>query len=253
MDNLFEQNAKLWWDKNGPYRILHKINNLRISFILRCLIDFKIFEGKDSITMLDVGCGGGVASEALAKYNIHVTGIDESPSSIEEAKKNSYSRDRVEYVHSNISNYIKLCKKNNKKFDHICALEVIEHVIEPRQFIIDCLSVLKPGGLIFISTINRTNKALLFAKILAEYILDIIPRGAHEFSKFIKPNEIELYLNEHSCQILKMQGIVFKIKPSFSSENWWLDNVGNWEISDNLDVNYILCAKLLKAPDHENI
>lgn len=268
----FKHDSNIWWDKNGPYRFLHDINELRFQFIIdrinkhnfqntSCKKHFndlsydpnhelyKDYETdglketfqNNQIEILDIGCGGGILSKSLSNYGILVTGIDENKENLSNAIKHASNQGRVEYQHMTLSEYVKVCKK---KFDHICAMEVIEHVNDPKQFISDCISLLKPGGFLFISTINRNKKSLFFVKILAEYVLKWVPYDTHEFKKFIKPIELKDLLRGHNFSISDINGISLSIKPTWHQDKKnWFENFFTWKLTDNLDMNYILSAK----------
>ena len=180
--NKFDELAAKWWDKDGEFRPLHQINPLRVDFI----------EERSSMKdkkVLDVGCGGGILAEALSELGANVTGIDASENTIGVAKSHSRSiGSDVIYIQNTIEQYIS--SHPNEKFDVITCLEMLEHVPSPNEIIKSCSNLLKDDGNIFFSTINRNPRSYLFAVIGAEYILNLLPKGTHDYEKFIKPSEL---------------------------------------------------------------
>ena len=177
----FNALAHKWWDPTSEFKPLHEINPLRVNFI-KSKVDLK---GKK---LLDVGCGGGILSESMAKEGAHVTAIDQGEKVIKIAQlHNLESKLDIDYKQLNIEDF---CKNNKNKFDVITCLEMLEHVPNPASIIMACSSLLKPNGKIFFSTINRNPKSFLFAIIGAEYILKLLPKGTHSYEKFITPAEL---------------------------------------------------------------
>jgi|TARA_B110000037_G_scaffold179456_1_gene205636 2-polyprenyl-6-hydroxyphenyl methylase / 3-demethylubiquinone-9 3-methyltransferase len=177
----FNALAHKWWDPTSEFRPLHEINPLRVNFITS-KVNLK---GKK---LLDVGCGGGILSESMAKEGAHVTAIDQGEKVIKIAQlHNLESKLDIDYKQLNIEDF---CKNNKNKFDVITCLEMLEHVPNPASIIMACSSLLKPNGKIFFSTINRNPKSFLFAIIGAEYILKLLPKGTHSYEKFITPAEL---------------------------------------------------------------
>lgn len=194
----FSSYAQSWWDPKGPFATLHAINPPRLQFVQQH-VDLT---NKD---VLDVGCGAGILTESLHAQGARVTGIDASAEvlevAIERARKRNLS---INYVHSTIEDYM----QNAKQFDVITCMELIEHVPDPQQLLNNCAALLKPQGKLFISTINRSPKAYLFAIIGAEYILKLLPKHTHDYKKFIKPFEMQNLLANaglHSKAISGMQ------------------------------------------------
>ena len=186
--NKFDELAAKWWDKDGEFRPLHQINPLRVDFI----------EERSSMEdkkVLDVGCGGGILAEALSELGANVTGIDASENTIGVAKSHSRSvGSDVVYIQITIAEFIS--SHPNEKFDVITCLEMLEHVPSPNEIIKSCSNLLKDDGNIFFSTINRNPRSYLFAVIGAEYILNLLPKGTHDYEKFIKPSELAKWIRE---------------------------------------------------------
>lgn len=177
----FNALAHKWWDPTSEFKPLHEINPLRVNFI-KSKLDLK---GKK---LLDVGCGGGILSESMAREGAHVTAIDQGEKVIKIAQlHNLESKLDIDYKQLNVEDF---CKKNKNKFDVITCLEMLEHVPNPASIVMACSSLLKPNGRIFFSTINRNPKSFLFAIIGAEYILKLLPKGTHSYEKFITPAEL---------------------------------------------------------------
>ena len=213
-----------WWNLNGNYKILHKINPLRVNFILK---SFEKTLKKKKI--LDIGCGGGLISEELSKKGALVTGIDENIYNINQAKKHAKENLlKIDYRNQSLDNFY---KKNKKKFDLILCLEVLEHVDDVKSSLDKVSKMMNLGGVLVLSTINRNLKSLIFAKIFAEYILNWIPIGTHEFEKFIKPKEIVDFLELKEIKIKKIKGMEFN--PIFN----------NWVLSNNTNINYFIVGK----------
>jgi len=221
---LKKNNLNQWWDISGNYKILHKINPLRLEFILNN--SDKSISKKN---VLDIGCGGGLISEFLAKKKAQVTGIDENICSIKQAKKHAKINSvRIKYLNQSLDSFF---KKNKKKFDLILCLEVLEHVNDVEKILDKITKLLNPGATLILSTINRNLKSLIFAKIFGEYILNWIPIGTHQFEKFLKPEEISELLKLKKIKIKKIKGLEFN------------PILNKWLLSDNTDINYFIVGK----------
>jgi len=213
-----------WWNIKGNYKILHKINPLRLEFILNNFD--KSIRKKD---VLDIGCGGGLISELLAKKNANVTGIDENIYNIKQARDHvKMSSIKIDYKNQSLDTFY---KKNKKKYDLILCLEVLEHVNDVKKTLDKISELMKPGGTLILSTINRNLKSLLFAKIFGEYVLNWIPVGTHQFEKFLKPEEIVEFLKLKKIEIKNIKGMEFN---PFSN---------NWLLTDNTNINYFIVGK----------
>ncbi|UWI83187.1 bifunctional 2-polyprenyl-6-hydroxyphenol methylase/3-demethylubiquinol 3-O-methyltransferase UbiG [Wolbachia endosymbiont of Howardula sp.] len=227
----FTKMANEWWNENGTFKSLHMINPIRISYIIKKITEIKKCDLKN-ITLLDVGCGGGLLSESMARLGMHVSGIDTCKENIQIAQEHAQKVGLdIEYLHTSIE-----MLNDNKKYDIILLMEVVEHVDNVEFFIKRAISCLKQEGIIFLSTINRTIKSFLLAILGAEYILKWIPRGTHNWNKFLQPSEITQYFRENDVVIYNMAGIEYNI----------LKN--QWHITNNIDVNYILCGLLCSNP-----
>jgi len=227
----FSSMSDNWWDPNGKLKTLHDINLVRMSYIQdRLTKHFFTKENPylDTLKVLDIGCGGGILSEPLSRLGYNVTGIDASESNINIAKLHRDEHKlKIEYICTTAED---LAEKSNL-FDVIFCLEIIEHVKNPDQFIHSCSQMLKPGGMIFFSTINRTMKSYLTAIVGAEYVLRWLPIGTHSWKKFLKPSEIDSAFRRRQIKTIDITGITYNpIKPE------------RWVLSKNIDVNYIMAA-----------
>ena len=215
--------AHKWWDPTSEFKPLHEINPLRLNFI-KSSVNLK---GKK---VLDVGCGGGILSESLASSGADVTGIDQGDKVIQIAKLHAKeSGVKIKYKHINIEDFY---KNTDERFDVITCLEMLEHVPDPNSIINTCSKLLKPGGKIFFSTINKNLKAFLFAIIGAEYILNLLPKGTHEYKKFIKPSQLQTWA---SCNNLSFDSIIGMTYNPITQK---------YKLSQDTSVNYIVQASL---------
>ena len=219
----FDEIANYWWDEEGDFKPLHQINPLRVNFIKERIN----LRGKK---VLDVGCGGGILSESLASLGAEVTAIDASEKTINIAKAHAKKvKSQVTYLHTTTEDM--LSNKSNQKFDVITCLEMLEHVPDPSQTINEFSSLLSPKGNIFISTINRNPRSYLFAVIGAEYILNLLPRGTHDYSKFIKPSEISRWIRSSNLVLKETTGLSYNP----ITDTYWLGK--------DVGVNYMMYIK----------
>ncbi|EZA53649.1 ubiquinone biosynthesis O-methyltransferase, mitochondrial isoform X2 [Ooceraea biroi] len=204
-----------WWDVDGKAKLLHAFNPVRLEFIRKGLADID-FESRNptlplnGIKIADIGCGGGILTEFLARAGAQVTGIDAATDLIDVAKEHVQLdptiSDRVNYFCTTIEEF---SLNNKESYDAVVASEVVEHVTDPELFLKESVKILKPGGSIFVTTINKTLASWLGAIIIAEYIWKKIPCGTHHWSKFIAPDEIERILEKYDCKTNLIEGIVF--------------------------------------------
>ena len=221
--NKFDELASKWWDEEGEFKPLHQINPLRVNFIE----ERSFLKGKK---ILDVGCGGGILAEAMGQLGGEVTGIDASPNTIGIAKAHSKSvNSGVIYIQKTIEEFI--TTNPDEKFDVITCLEMLEHVPSPLGIIQSCSSLLNDGGDIFFSTINRNPKSYLFAVIGAEYILNLLPKGTHDYEKFIKPSELAGWIRNSGLTTKETIGLSYNP----ITNNYWLGK--------DIQVNYMVHAK----------
>ena len=218
----FADLAEKWWDASGDFKPLHVINPLRAKYI-----SSKVeLEGK---TLLDVGCGGGILAEALHDKGAIVTGIDAAGPGIEIAKHHAKKNNKlIDYQESTAEDLI---QKSSEKYDVVTCLEVLEHVPDPKLLVKTCIDLLKPNGDLFLSTINKNPRSWITAIVGAEYIFNILPKGTHEFDKFIKPSSLGSYIREGSAELVETKGMFYN--PITHKAN----------LNNDLGVNYLMYAK----------
>jgi 2-polyprenyl-6-hydroxyphenyl methylase/3-demethylubiquinone-9 3-methyltransferase len=196
----FDKVSQIWWDLNGEMGILHTINPLRTKFIMEKLT-------VKNPRILDVGCGGGILSEALARHGAQVTGSDLSLPSLEAARHHTAQQGlKIEYLYESVED---IAQKNAGSFDVITCMEMLEHVPEPDKIVAACAKALKPGGHAFFSTINRTPKAFVFAIFGGEYILRLLPRGTHTYSKLIRPEELKAWNQASGLEFSRFASLIY--------------------------------------------
>lgn len=214
----FEALASRWWDPNSEFKPLHDINPLRVNYISRRIN----LAGKQ---VLDIGCGGGILAEAMAHHGARVTAIDMADASLAVARLHRLES-KLDIDYQKVSAE-KFAERHPQQFDVVTCLEMLEHVPLPASVVDACYRLLKPGGVVFFSTINRNPKSYLFAILGAEYLLKLLPRGTHDYGKFIKPSELALWCR--SCG-LQLQGQVGMLYNPLSKK---------YSLQANLDVNYL--------------
>ena len=228
----FSKLAEEWWDVNGKFKPLHKFNPIRIEYITNNIRNhFKIKKNKTNflqgLNILDIGCGGGLISEPMARLGANVTGIDASEKNIHVAKLHTKENGlKINYLHSSPEKLDEI-----EKYDIILNLEIVEHVDNVNLYIKSCYKLLKKNGLMFTATLNRTFTSYIKAIIGAEYILRWLPIGTHDWNKFLKPEELEKYLSDKKFKTLDISGLEFN------------PVLRKWRRSSNLSVNYIICSK----------
>ena len=213
-----------WWDPEGPFKPLHMLNPVRTNFIKKRV-------NIQNKSIIDVGCGGGLLCENLSTDNNMVKGIDMSKDAIEIAKAHQTIKNlNIDYQNTSLE---ELIKKTNKKYDVLTCLELVEHVPNPEKLISDCVKITKKNSDLFFSTLNRNLTSYLISIIGAEYILNILPKGTHDYKSFIKPSEFCEILRKHSLEVISIKGISLNI---FSKKFFE---------SNNPNINYILhCRKI---------
>jgi|TARA_B100002003_G_scaffold210177_1_gene205879 2-polyprenyl-6-hydroxyphenyl methylase/3-demethylubiquinone-9 3-methyltransferase len=214
----FETLAARWWDPNSEFKPLHDINPLRMNFISRRIN----LAGKK---VVDVGCGGGILAEAMAHHGAKVTAIDLADASLAVAKLHQLESN-LDIDYQKISAE-ELAQQQAEKFDVVTCFEMLEHVPVPESIVSACVQLVKPGGLIFFSTINRNPKAYLFAVLGAEYLLKLLPRGTHDYAKFIRPSELAGWSRATGLQLEEQIGMGYNPMTK------------KYFLQENLDVNYI--------------
>ncbi len=224
----FSKDSPRWWDEDGPFKPLHRLNPVRMEYIKNNICDHYKLEFNDihalqGLSILDIGCGGGLVCESLARMRADVTGIDADPYAIQAAKEHAQDNDlKINYINDDAQNI-------DEQFDVVLALEIIEHVSDISAFIKLCKKRLKPGGILILSTLNRTVKSYALGIIGAEYILGWVPRGTHSWKKFVKPSEISTYARQESLSPDNVTGLIFNpIKNAFELSN------------TDMDVNYLI-------------
>tara|TARA_Y100000588_G_C14177972_1_gene892283 strand:- start:842 stop:1564 length:723 start_codon:yes stop_codon:yes gene_type:complete len=224
----FKRLAEEWWDPNGKYKILHKLNPIRLKYIKEIIKKNNInSKSLNNLSLLDLGCGGGLICEPLSRLGIKVTGIDFVKENIKIAKDHAKKSDlRINYVYQDLENL-----KIKKKFDIILMLEVIEHLDDFKRIINTNMNLLKPNGKLILSTINRTFLSKIFAILIAENILKIIPKNTHSYEKLIKPEELIDFLNNNGFKVIDTTGLIFNP----ISREWLLNK-------NNLNINYFCSA-----------
>uniref|UniRef100_A0A3B0JFH2 Ubiquinone biosynthesis O-methyltransferase n=1 Tax=Wolbachia endosymbiont of Aleurodicus floccissimus TaxID=2152762 RepID=A0A3B0JFH2_9RICK len=224
----FAKIAGEWWNENGKFKPLHMMNPVRVSYIVEKIKELKKCDLKE-LSLLDVGCGGGILSESMARVGISVAGIDVCEENIKVAQSHAKKVGlNIEYTHTSIEEL-----SNDKKYDVVLLMEVVEHVDNLEFFMKKAIALLKPEGLIFISTINRTIKSFCLAIVGAEYILNWLPKGTHNWNKFLKPSEIANHLRENNVTLQNMAGMEYNVIKR------------EWNLTKGVDVNYILCGNVV--------
>ena len=217
--NKFSELAHKWWDKTSEFKPLHDINPLRLNYVDQAVS----LAGK---TVLDVGCGGGILSESMAQKGAKVTGIDLGEKALKVAQLHSLETGvTVDYRLISVE---QLAEEVPASFDVVTCLEMLEHVPDPASVVQACAKLVKPGGHVFFSTINRNAKAYVFAVIGAEYVLNMLPKGTHDYAKFLKPSELAGYARNSGLSLARQIGMSYNP----ITKHYWLDN--------DVSVNYMM-------------
>lgn len=215
----FGEMAHKWWDKNSEFKPLHDINPLRLEYI-----DSQV--GLKNKRVLDVGCGGGILSESMYAKGAEVTGIDLGEKALNVAKLHQYeSGTKVDYRLVSVE---QLASEQPASFDVVTCMEMLEHVPDPEAIVVACARLVKPGGALFLSTINRTPKAYLYAVIGAEYVLNMLPKGTHDYAKFIKPSELSSWVRNAGLDIADLHGMSYN------------PITQNYSLGNDVSVNYLM-------------
>jgi len=228
----FSAIADQWWDETGKFGVLHKFNPVRISFIkeqvtARLGLDPLKAKPLEGLRLLDIGCGGGLLSEPLARLGAKIVAADPSEKNIKTAMVHADQQGLTIDYRATTAEQLAAA---GEKFDVVLNMEVIEHVNDPAQFTATCASMVKPGGMMFVATLNRTLKAFSLAIIGAEYVLGWMPKGTHQWEKFIKPEELKTWLEAADMQQKTLAGVSF-------------NPISNtWNRSGDTAVNYMIAA-----------
>jgi 2-polyprenyl-6-hydroxyphenyl methylase/3-demethylubiquinone-9 3-methyltransferase len=229
----FSRHAADWWNARGPMAALHKFNPVRLAYIRDKAAqkfdrDTKKLDCLRNLRMLDIGCGGGILSEPLARLGAQMVGADPSPENIAAAAAHAgQSGVTVDYRATTAEELAAA----NERFDVVLAMEVVEHVADVKAFVATCASMVRPGGLMIAATLNRTLKSFALAIVGAEYVLRWLPRGTHQWDKFVTPNELELAFEDAGLDVTGERGVIY---------NPFADR---WQLSSDMDVNYMLVAE----------
>ena len=229
----FSAMAAEWWDPRGKMAPLHKFNPVRIGYIrdraaARLGRDPKRLDSMKGLRVLDIGCGGGILCEPLARLGAEMVGVDPSQANISAAQAHAgQSELAIDYRCATAEQLA----ERREQFDLVLAMEVVEHVTDVPLFIASCASLTKPGGLMIAATLNRTLKSFALAIVGAEYILRWLPVGTHRWDRFVTPNELEIAMEQSGLRVTHEQGVVYNLLAD------------HWQLSSDMDVNYMLTAE----------
>lgn len=219
----FSQLAHRWWDPNSEFKPLHDINPLRLEWV------DKLCGGMAGKRIVDVGCGGGILAESMAAKGATVTGIDLSEKALKVARLHQLETGvQVDYRHIAAE---ALAEEQPEAFDVVTCMEMLEHVPDPVSILAACRRMVKPGGWVFLSTLNRNPKSYLFAIVGAEYVLNMLPKGTHDWSKFLKPHELAAYARQVGLDTVELMGMTYN---PFSK---------TYRLERDTDVNYLLACR----------
>ena len=229
----FEQLGEKWWDESGPMKPLHRLNPTRLDYIRRTAcahfgLDADKVGALAGLTGLDIGCGGGLVTEPLARMGLAVTGADAGPENIRIAKAHAKAEGlKIDYQ----ATTAEALADSGKQYDIVTALEIVEHVADVPLFLSACAALVKPGGLLIVSTLNRTAKSFALGIVAAEYILRWLPAGTHDWKKFLKPSEVAAPLTAADLKLTDVRGLTYHpLTDTFALS------------ADDLDVNYFVTA-----------
>jgi len=217
----FGELAHRWWDPQGEFRPLHELNPLRLDWI-------DGLSGLAGKRVLDVGCGGGILSEAMARCGAEVTGIDLSEKPLKVAQLHLLESGLA--VRYELISAEELQITSSNSFDVVTCMELLEHVPDPSSTVAACAKLVKPGGHVFFSTINRNPKSYLFAVVGAEYLLQMLPKGTHDYARFVKPSELSRWCRDAGLQPVELKGMTYN------------PVTNQYRLGEDCDVNYLLCC-----------
>jgi 2-polyprenyl-6-hydroxyphenyl methylase / 3-demethylubiquinone-9 3-methyltransferase len=229
----FSALAETWWDPKGSMAPLHRLNPARLGFLRQTLAahfgrDARSLSPFDGLRIVDIGCGGGLISEPLARLGAVVTGIDAAEANIAVARAHARGADlEVDYRQASAEEL----SAAGERFDAVLALEVVEHVADLDAFLAAAAALVRPGGAFIASTLNRTPKSLIFGIVGAEYVLGWLPRGTHRWDKLVTPNELEAALARAGLRVSRETGVVYDLIAD------------RWQLARDMDVNYMLAAE----------
>jgi 2-polyprenyl-6-hydroxyphenyl methylase / 3-demethylubiquinone-9 3-methyltransferase len=229
----FSRLAAEWWEPRGPMAALHKFNPVRLAYIRDRAAehfgrDARSLDSLAGLRLLDIGCGGGILCEPLARLGASVLGADPSAKNIAVARAHAARSDlAIDYRDTTAE----ALAEAGETFDIVLAMEVVEHVTDVGLFIGCAAAMVKPGGLLFVATLNRTAKSFALAIVGAEYILRWLPRGTHQWDKFVTPNELEIAIEQGGLRIIGATGVIYNLLAD------------RWQLSRDMDVNYMVVAE----------
>jgi 2-polyprenyl-6-hydroxyphenyl methylase/3-demethylubiquinone-9 3-methyltransferase len=229
----FERLAATWWDPRGKMGVLHKFNPVRLGFIKEAACrrfdrDPKLLDSLAGLRLLDIGCGGGLLCEPLARLGADVVGADPAAANIEAARLHAAQSDLA--IDYRITTAEALADAG-ERFDIVLAMEVVEHVADVSLFVRRCAEMVRPGGMMIAATLNRTFKSFALAIVGAEYVLGWLPRGTHQWDKFVTPDELEAAIERNGLEIVDETGVIYNLLAD------------RWQISTDMDVNYMVAAE----------
>jgi len=223
----FSDLAHRWWDPESEFRPLHQINPLRLAWI----DELSALNGKK---VLDVGCGGGILADAMARKGAQVLGVDLATKSLKVAQLHALEAQTPGVQYREVSAEA-LAAEQPAQFDVVTCMEMLEHVPDPAAVVKACADLVKPGGWVFFSTLNRNPKSFLFAIVGAEYVLNLLPRGTHEYARMIKPSELALFARSAGLDVQRMRGMEYNPL----TKRYWM--------SDDTSVNYLMATRKAQA------